>query len=87
MAQKESNINSIAAPPPHRLDRGLDVRYRTGRVHRAGNSLAIYIPKNLAFSMGFDKFREVKIYIVSGVLCIQPVKTESFVPNVIGVRK
>lgn len=84
IAEKETNANT-PAPRSGGLPSG--PRYRTSRVHRTGNSYAIYLPKAIVTALGVDEFREVKVYVVGDVICLQPARQESFVPHVIGVRR
>lgn len=62
---------------------GAQPRTRIARIHRGGNSLGVYIPRLMAEQLGLAACSEVRVYIVSGVLCIEPVKREDWTPAVV----
>jgi len=62
-----------------------DRRYITKRLHQAGASLGIYIPKPYVTALALSPKSDMLMYMVGGVICLQPVKGETFVPGVIGV--
>lgn len=62
---------------------GSQPRTRIARIHRGGNSLGVYVPKLMADQLGLAACSEVRVYIVNGVLCIEPVKREDWIPAVV----
>jgi bifunctional DNA-binding transcriptional regulator/antitoxin component of YhaV-PrlF toxin-antitoxin module len=60
--------------------------FLTRRVHRAGNSVQITIPAQIARAIGVGIGDEVRIYLVGQVMCVQRVDTGGFTPLVVPVR-
>jgi bifunctional DNA-binding transcriptional regulator/antitoxin component of YhaV-PrlF toxin-antitoxin module len=60
-------------------------RFLTRRVHRAGASVQITIPAQIARAIGVGIGDEVRIYLVGQVMCVQRVDTGGFTPLVVPV--
>ena len=65
-----------------RLARQTRPQFQTLRVHRAGNSLGVCLPKGLSELLDLRHGDEVRVYVVNGVLCFQPTKQDAFTPAV-----
>lgn len=58
---------------------------KTKRLFRCRESIGVYLPKAWCAALNLTAENEVKMYVVGGVLCIQPVQPDSFVPRLIPV--
>lgn len=56
---------------------------RTARVHKSGNSRGIYIPRDMADYLHIGAMQEVRLYVIAGVLCVEPMREDSFRPAVV----
>lgn len=56
---------------------------RTARVHKSGNSRGIYIPRDIADYLHIEALAEVRLYVIAGVLCVEPIREDSFRPSVV----
>lgn len=61
-------------------------RFLTRRVHRAGASVQITIPHQIAKTVGIQVGDEVRVYLVGQVMCVQRVDAGGFVTGVVAVR-
>lgn len=56
---------------------------RISHVHRSGNSWSFYVPRHLAEQLGLEHTPYVRLYVVGGALCVEPVRGEEWRPAVV----
>jgi bifunctional DNA-binding transcriptional regulator/antitoxin component of YhaV-PrlF toxin-antitoxin module len=61
-------------------------RFLTRRVHRAGASVQVTIPYQIAHELGLVAGDEVRIYLAGKVMCLQRADPGGFLPGVVAVR-
>ena len=58
-------------------------RPRSASVHKSGNSRGIYIPRDIADYLHLEAMQEVRLYVIAGVLCVEPLRADSFRPALV----
>jgi len=61
-------------------------RFSIRRLHRAGRSVQVTIPAEIARTVGLKQGDQVWVYLVGHVLCMKRFEDGGFTPDVVGVR-
>lgn len=62
-----------------------DRKFQLRRLHRAGRSVQVTIPPDLARAVGLKQGDQVYCYLVGHVLCFKRFDEGGFTPDVVGV--
>ena len=57
-------------------------KFQTARIQKNGGTFGVYLPKEYVNALKLSRGSHIAIYLAQGVICIQPILEQGFMPNI-----